>query len=254
MLTIVAAALATPVPGPRLRGLLLAGVLALAGFLVANPFALLDFDAFRDGLSHQSEASGDGGGKLGLSTDSGVVYYLGTATWGLGWLPALAALGGAIGLALRDRRLALVLVPAPLVFLAFMGTQDRFFARWLLPVYPLLCLLAALGGRGRGGLARPEAAAGHGRRRGAASARCCACRGSSSASTTTVVLARDDTRQLARDWMVEQRPDPLQGRDRAVRARRLGGRRAERPRGHGQRLPLEQVADHCARPTPTAAA
>ena len=26
-----------------------------------------------------------------------------------------------------------------------MGTQDRFFARWLLPVYPLLCLLAAYG-------------------------------------------------------------------------------------------------------------
>ncbi len=56
VLTIVAAALATPVPGPRLRGLVLAGVLALAGFLAANPYALLDFDAFREGLSHQSEA------------------------------------------------------------------------------------------------------------------------------------------------------------------------------------------------------
>src|SRR6185436_4786305 len=143
VLTIAAAALATPVPGPRLRGLVLAGVLSLVGFLAANPYALLDLSAFREGLSHQSEASGDGGGKLGLSSDGGVVYYLGTVTWGLGWLPALAALGGAIGLAIRDRRLALVLVPAPLVFLAFMGTQDRFFARWLLPVYPLLCLLAA---------------------------------------------------------------------------------------------------------------
>ena len=145
VLTIVAAALATPTPGRAgpIRGLLLAGALALVGFVVANPFAVLDFSAFRDGLSHQSEASGDGGGKLGLSTDSGIVYYLGTATWGLGWLPALAALAGAIGLAFKDRRLALVLVPAPLVFLAFMGTQDRFFARGLLPVYPLLCLLAA---------------------------------------------------------------------------------------------------------------
>ncbi len=142
MLTIVAAALVAP-PGRRLAGLLLAGVLALAAFVAANPFAVLDFDAFREGLSHQSEASGDGGGKLGLSTDSGIVYYLGTATWGLGWLPALAALGGAVGLLARDRRLAAILVPAPVVFLVFMGTQDRFFARWLLPVYPLLCLLAA---------------------------------------------------------------------------------------------------------------
>src|SRR6185436_8367662 len=146
VLTIVAAALATPTPGPRFRGLVLAGALALAGFVVANPYSVLDLSAFREGLSHQSEASGDGGGKLGLSTESGIVYYLGTATWGLGWLPALAALGGAIGLTLRDRRLALVLIPAPLVFLAFMGTQDRFFARWLLPVYPLLCLLAAWAG------------------------------------------------------------------------------------------------------------
>ena len=206
VLTIVAAALATPVAGPRLRGLLLAGVLALAGFVVANPFAVLDFDAFREGLSHQSEASGDGGGKLGLSTDSGIVYYLGTATWGLGWLPALAALAGAIGLVVKDRRLALVLLPAPIAFLLFMGTQDRFFARWLLPVYPLVCLLAAWAvttaaswlasrfGKGREPLVV-----------GALGLLLCA-QGLVFSVHNDVVLARDDTRQLARDWMVEHVP------------------------------------------------
>ena len=96
----------------RLGGLALAGVLALAAFLVANPFALLDFDAFRDGLSEQSAASSDGGGKLGLTASSGILYYLETLTWGLGWVPALAALGGAVALAVRDWRRALVLVPA----------------------------------------------------------------------------------------------------------------------------------------------
>jgi hypothetical protein len=205
VLTIVAAALATPVPGPRFRGLLLAGVLALVGFVVANPFALFDFDAFREGLSHQSEASGDGGGKLGLSTDSGIVYYLGTATWGLGWLPALAALAGAIGLVIKDRRLALVLLPAPIAFLLFMGTQDRFFARWLLPVYPLLCLLAAwavvaaaawLGARFKG--REPLIA-------GALGLLLCL-QGLVFSVHNDVVLARDDTRQLARDWMVEHVP------------------------------------------------
>ena len=89
------------------------------------------------GLSEQSAASSDGGGKLGLTASSGIVYYLGTTTWGLGWLPALAALGGAVVLAVRDWRRALVLVPALVVFVLFMGTQDRYFARWLLPVYPL---------------------------------------------------------------------------------------------------------------------
>ena len=93
---LLAAAAVAPAPaaGLRIAGLALAGVLALAAFLIANPFALLDFHAFRDGLSEQSAASSDGGGKLGLTDDSGILYYLGTTTWGLGWLPALAALGG----------------------------------------------------------------------------------------------------------------------------------------------------------------
>ena len=60
----------------RLRGLTLAGALALAGFLVANPYALLDWETFRDGLAEQSSASSDGGGKLGLVGESGHLYYL----------------------------------------------------------------------------------------------------------------------------------------------------------------------------------
>ena len=35
---------------PRARGLVLAGVVALGAFVVANPYAVLDFAAFRDGL------------------------------------------------------------------------------------------------------------------------------------------------------------------------------------------------------------
>ncbi len=192
--------------GRRLGGLVLAGVLALAFFLTANPFALLDFDAFRDGLSEQSAASSDGGGKLGLTGDSGILYYLGTTTWGLGWVPALAALGGAVALAVRDRRRALVLVPAVVVFMLFMGTQDRFFARWLLPVYPLLCLLAAYGAvrlaawaLERAHRPRPALAA------ALAGVVLCA-QGLVFAVHNDVVLARDDTRQLAREWLVENVP------------------------------------------------
>jgi hypothetical protein len=204
VLTIAAAALATPEPGPRLRGLLLAGVLALAGFVAANPFAVLDWDAFRDGLSHQSETSADGG-KLGLSTDSGIVYYLGTATWGLGWLPALAALAGAIGLLWTDRRLAAVLIPAPLVFLVFMGTQDRFFARWLLPVYPLLCLLAAWAVVFAAVRLAPRLRQRTGLVAGVLGALLCV-QGLVFSVHNDVVLARPDTRQLARDWMVDNVP------------------------------------------------
>src|SRR3954447_7534731 len=130
LLPLLAAAVLAP--RGRVRGLVIAGVLALGSFLVANPYALLDFDTFRAGLQKQSEASGDGGGKLGLTESSGIVYYIGTLTWGLGWpggifyytgplpgglggLPALRAVGGAAGLIARERRLALVLVPAPVL-------------------------------------------------------------------------------------------------------------------------------------------
>ncbi len=44
-----------------------------------------------------------------------------------------------------------------MLFLAFMGLQGRYFGRWLLPIFPIACLLAAffvvaarpLGARGR---------------------------------------------------------------------------------------------------------
>ena len=73
---------------------------------------------------------------------------------------------------------------------------------------------------------------------------CCARRGSCSRSTTTVVLARDDTRQLARDWMVDERPGGHEGRDRADRARPVGERRRARAARHDrQRRALDQVAD-----------
>jgi hypothetical protein len=133
-------------PGVRsaaaLGGLALAAT--LAGFLLANPYALLDFPAFHHGLAQQrTYASGDELAKLGLTQRSGILYYLWTLTWGLGWVPALAALGGAVLLVLRERTTALVLLPAPLLYLLFMGMQERYFARWLLPVLPILILLAA---------------------------------------------------------------------------------------------------------------
>jgi hypothetical protein len=182
-----------------LSKLAVAGVLALFAFLLTNPYALLDLDSFKGGLAEQSSASSDGGGKLGLIGESGHLYYLSTLTWGFGWVPALAAAAGAVWLSFRDRRLALVLVPAPLLFLLFMGAQDRFFARWLLPIYPLLCLLAAwtaveLTRR------RPVWAL------AAVTAVLCI-QGLVFSIHNDVVLARDDTRALARAWMVDNIPE-----------------------------------------------
>jgi 4-amino-4-deoxy-L-arabinose transferase-like glycosyltransferase len=190
---------------PALRGLGLAGLAALAGFVAANPYALLDWPAFLDGLAHQSDTSGDAVGKLGLTEDNGFAYYLWTFTWGLGWVPLLAAMAGAVILARDERRLVAVLLPAPVLFVLFMGSQERFFGRWLIPVFPILCLLAAY--------FAIEAVGWASRRRPAlrptllaVAAVALLAQGLVASLHNVRVLAREDTRNITRAWMVENIP------------------------------------------------
>ena len=220
-----------PQARPRvLSGLTLAGGLALLSFLIANPYALLDFKDFRSELNHQSQLAGEPQGKLGAGHTGGVRYYLWSLTWGLGWAPALLALGGALTIWRKDKRLGWMLVPAPLLFLAFMGLQGRYFGRWLLPVFPIICLLAAWfalraaeklcaflwgrsGPRG-GGSERGEAASSPGavpargpRVAAVALAAVVLCgQGLLYSIHSDLVLSRADTRTLTREWMVAHIP------------------------------------------------
>jgi 4-amino-4-deoxy-L-arabinose transferase-like glycosyltransferase len=186
-------------------GLLLAGVLALGAFVVANPFSVLDLASFRDGLNHQASAAEDELGKLGLTQRSGHLYYLWTFTWGLGFVPFAAGILGAIGALVWDRRLALVLVPAPVLYVLFMGTQERYFGRWLMPVFPIVCILAAW--------AIVRAAEVLGRRVPALRPALYALgavvllgQGVVYSLHDGLVLSRPDTRNLARAWMAANAP------------------------------------------------
>ncbi|HVA18952.1 MAG TPA: glycosyltransferase family 39 protein, partial [Solirubrobacteraceae bacterium] len=196
-----------------LRGIALAGGAALVAFLIANPYALLDFKSFHSGLVHQSTLSAEAQGKLGAPKDGGFAYYLWSLTWGLGWVPALAALGGALSVWRRERALGWLLVPAPLLYLAFMGLQGRYFGRWLLPVFPIVCLLAAyfavsLIARAAAALAARRATAS--RRVPIAFATLLVAvllaQGLSYSVHSGKVLARADTRNLTRAWMVAHIP------------------------------------------------
>jgi hypothetical protein len=207
-----------------LRGVALAGFAALASFLIANPYALLDYSAFHGELVHQSTLSGEAQGKLGAPRDGGIVYYLWSLTWGLGWVPALAALGGAFTVWRSERALWWLLVPAALAFLAFMGLQGRYFGRWLLPIFPILCLLAAsfTAQLARAGirLARRSRASGAPDAAGPARGRAKALAVAITALLVAAVLAqglvysvhsglalsRADTRTLTRNWMLAHIP------------------------------------------------
>lgn len=200
-----------PRPRPRPRRALLApaGVAlaaAVVGFLIANPYALLDPSAFHAGIAKQRTlTSVDELSKLGLTQRNGVLYYLWTVTWGLGWVPALAALAGAARLLARDRRLAFVLLPAPVVYIAYMGSQERYFGRWLLPVLPIVILLAASAavalvravGRRSPELALPAALV---------AALALLGQGVVTSVHTDRVLTHPDTRGAARSWMLAHIP------------------------------------------------
>jgi 4-amino-4-deoxy-L-arabinose transferase-like glycosyltransferase len=184
-----------------IAGLLLAGVLAVAAFFAANPYAFIDHGAFHEGLRHQSQAADDALGKLGLTQRNGTAYYLWTFTWGLGWVPAIAAVAGVGLLAFRDRLALAILAPAPILFVIFMGTQSRFFGRWLMPVLPIVCVLAAY--------LVVKAADALGDRRPALRPALLALgvvalcgQGLVYSLHEGLVLSRPDTRNLARDWMV----------------------------------------------------
>jgi Dolichyl-phosphate-mannose-protein mannosyltransferase len=194
--------------GRALVGLMIAGAGALAAFLIANPYALLDYSGFHSELVHQSTLSAEGQGKLGAPREGGLPYYLWSFTWGLGWAPSLAALGGAVTVWRHERRVGWMLVPAALLFLVFMGTQGRYFGRWLMPVLPIACLLAAFlvwqlaGWTGKTLEGKPAARA------------CVAAllvvavliQGFVYSIHAGIVLARADTRNLTRAWMIAHIP------------------------------------------------
>jgi hypothetical protein len=191
--------------GRVLVGMAVAGIAALVAFLVANPYAALDLHAFREGIVHQSAVSDEAQGKLGAPRESGIGYYLWSFTWGLGWVPALAALGGAVTVWWRERTLGWVLVPAPLLYLAFMGAQGRYFGRWLLPIFPIVCLLAALFALQLAAVLTRRAP----RLRGAAVvvAVLALCgQGLVYSVHSDLVLSRADTRNLTRAWMAAHVP------------------------------------------------
>jgi hypothetical protein len=187
-------------------------IAALAAFLIANPYALLDFSGFWYGITQQASlAAGSEPFKLGTTPGSGITYYLWTFTWGLGWVPSLAALGGA-GLLIARRRfaMALMLLPAVIFFIIFMGDQQRFFGRWLMPIFPIAALLAAYAGVELGRLAGRLRS---GRLRGvplplvgAAVAVAFLAQSVVTVVHDDLVLSRPDTRTLTRAWMVKHVP------------------------------------------------
>jgi hypothetical protein len=187
-----------------------AGLAALAAgvaFFVTNPYFFLEFSDAHRQLSAQATTAGDFG-KVGQNT-TGLPYYLGTLTWGIGWVGAFAALAGAVLELRRDLVRGLILIVFPITLLAYLSLQARFFSRWLLPAYPVLVMLAGAA------IAQAAEAARRLQWRFAVPATLAllvaivVVQGALADTRSMRVLGREDTRQIARTWLVGHYPSAL---------------------------------------------
>ena len=147
------------------RGAML-GLLVAVGFFLGQPYAVLDFPAFRNDILEQSRMVRNAGMFPYTNQYIGVPKYLydlgQMVVWGMGPLLGIAVLAGtglAIRNAVRQRRMAeIVLLSWALPFFLITGSFDVKFPRYLLPIYPLVILwgaamLRGLGERSRAGRA-----------------------------------------------------------------------------------------------------
>ena len=188
----------------RLQGAVLTCFCAAVSFAVANPYIVLTPARVVRAMGTQGRVVTET--KYGQDPNGGLLFYTESWTWTVGWIPALAAVAGAVLLFRRDRRVAWVLVPVVPIFIVYMGWQTRYFGRWMLPVLPIVLMLASYAGwraieevRRR----RPSLAVA-----GTAVVVAALCAQSLVHSVhNDRVLSRPHTLNLARDWMIEHIPE-----------------------------------------------
>ena len=128
------------------RDMTIAAFAAASAFLIAVPYALLDFPAFREGVL--AEIHHYATGHLGFDGDPGldqISFYLGSLAQDFGILSFGFALVGIVALVNRDwkRMVPVLLMPTSLLIL--MSLQRVRFERNLLSAYPVFAILVASG-------------------------------------------------------------------------------------------------------------
>jgi uncharacterized membrane protein (GlpM family) len=196
VVALVAAALLSPISFKEaFKGLVLAGLIAIAAVIVTNPYLFADWDTFVNDLDRQRKFAG-GAALLGQPERNGWWYYLTSSTWALGLLPGLAAVAGGIVLLARKRyKEAAVLGGLIVLYWLYMGSQSRFYARWMLPLYPALAILAGYA------LAQIKQRVVLG-----VAATLVIAVTAFPTIRNAIVLGREDTRTETRDWLVANVP------------------------------------------------
>ena len=181
------------------------------GFLIATPFAVLDWPAFLADVEAQRRIL-SGGGHGGSIIDPAREVYGGVPGWvhhltvnlryGLGLPLLVTGILGACWLAIYEPRIAAVVLSFPVVYYAAIGISVLAYARYMVPLVPFLCLTAGVA-VDRLANAAASRVKGHGVSAIAAIVLVVAV-GSPTAARTVAfdrLVARTDTRVLAARWI-----------------------------------------------------
>jgi len=132
------------VPGPRVRGVLVASSVALAVFVLASPYAALHVGDFVAGVRAQVGYHYQERGLGPVSYGRMVLFYLESARKALGLPAALLCVVGLLP-ALRAWRVWVPLLLLPVTAIAVLATSDVKHDRFLLPALSVAFVLAGTG-------------------------------------------------------------------------------------------------------------
>ena len=117
-----------------------------AGFVAATPYALLDFETFATDLRYDFAHLSEGHG--GVTLGRGWWYHLTRSLpYGVGVSIFIAAVAGLVPFVKHYTRHAVVIGAFAAAFFASIGSGYTVFFRYILPLVPIVCLLAAVGVR-----------------------------------------------------------------------------------------------------------
>ena len=120
--------------------------MALAVVIVTNPYLFADWGP--SSTTSTASASSPAATRCSGSRSATAGVLRAASAWALGILPGLRAVAGGIALLVKGRRReAIVLGSLIILYWLYMGSQSRFYARWMLPLYPALAILAAYASR-----------------------------------------------------------------------------------------------------------
>lgn len=128
---------------PPVKWLIAAAGASLVALFVASPFIFLDWPTVLANVSGEVK-TGHLGHNGGGFFDNLVYYLRGPVAGSMGAIGLVLVLGGGIVSAVRSPVARWTMIPAAMLFLGLICTQNLIWSRWVLPVMPMFCIFAGV--------------------------------------------------------------------------------------------------------------